>query len=147
MSEQNTPGDGQHRLAEEARLLLDAVAERVQPWLQRLASEAPGDGHSPASCGWCPLCAAVAVVRGERPELAVRAAEHLAGLLGTLRSAMAERVPAPGRDTPRPEAAGAGGAAPGGAESDSADPAEESARQPEPPVAPRVQRITVEREC
>ncbi|MBB4676691.1 hypothetical protein [Crossiella cryophila] len=130
MNEQNNPGDGQTRLAEEARLLLDAVADRAVPWLRKIAADAPVDGHNPASCGWCPLCAAVAVLRGERPELAVRAADHLAGLLGTLRSAMEERVPAPP-------------AAPH-------DPAAEPppADQPAPPPgAPRVQRITVEREC
>ncbi|MCO1581704.1 hypothetical protein M8C13_38740 [Crossiella sp. SN42] len=129
MNEQNNTGDGQNRLAEEARLLLDALAERAVPWLRKLAAEQPGDEHSPASCGWCPLCAAIAVARGERPELAVRAAEHLAGLLGTLRAAMEERVPAaPGQDvgaTPPP--AGSPGT--------------------EAPSAPRVQRITVEREC
>ena len=65
--------------------------------LNRLAA-APTDEHgehTPATCGWCPLCAGMAVLRGERPELAVRAAEHAAGLLTVLRAALAEREPAP----------------------------------------------------
>jgi hypothetical protein len=34
------------------------------------------------------------VLRGERPELAVRAAEHASGLLAVLRASLAERPPA-----------------------------------------------------
>jgi hypothetical protein len=77
------------------RLLLDALAERAQPMLNRLAAESTGpDGeHTPATCGWCPVCAGLAVLRGERPELAVRAAEHAAGLLSVLRSALADHAP------------------------------------------------------
>ncbi|HEX5403019.1 MAG TPA: hypothetical protein VFX16_12035 [Pseudonocardiaceae bacterium] len=91
--EQPLPGA---RLAEELRLLLDALAERAEPMLNRLAAAPTGDRaeHTPATCGWCPLCAGMAVLRGERPELAVRAAEHAAGLLTVLRAALAEHAPA-----------------------------------------------------
>jgi hypothetical protein len=90
------------RLAEELRLLLDALAERAQPWLNRLATEpTDSDGeHTPATCGWCPVCAGMAVLRGERPELAVRAAEHTAGLVAVLRSALAQP------ETPQPSGSG-----------------------------------------
>jgi hypothetical protein len=95
------------RLAEELRLLLDALAERAEPLLNRLAT-APtgeptgehGDQHTPATCGWCPLCAGMAVLRGERPELAVRAAEHATGLLSVLRAALADREPRPAQPQP-----------------------------------------------
>jgi hypothetical protein len=94
--EDGTPHDGTPqderpgaRLADELRLLLDALAQRAEPYLNRLAADESGE-HTPATCGWCPLCAALAVARGERPELAVRAAEHAAGLLAVLRSALAE---------------------------------------------------------
>ncbi|GAA1348078.1 hypothetical protein [Saccharothrix algeriensis] len=88
------------KLAEELRLLLDAAAERAQPWLHRLAAAADG-GHDTGSCGWCPLCNAVALARGDRSELAARAAEHVTGLIAVLRSALAEPpAPAPG---PAPE--------------------------------------------
>ena len=108
------------RIAEELKLLLGVLAERAEPWLNRLATAPDGAEHTPATCGWCPLCAGMAVLRGDRPELAVRAAEHASGLLAVLRASLAER-PAP---EPRPE--------PG--------PATEP--QPEPE---RVQKITIRR--
>ena len=76
------------KLAEELRLLLDAAAERAQPWLHRMAA-AEGE-HDTRTCGWCPLCNAVALARGDRSELAAKAAEHLAGLIAVLRAALAE---------------------------------------------------------
>ncbi|MBB5959900.1 hypothetical protein FHS29_006522 [Saccharothrix tamanrassetensis] len=75
------------KLAEELRLLLDAAAERAQPWLHKLAADGE---HDTRTCGWCPLCNAVALVRGDRSELAARAAEHVAGLIAVLRAALAE---------------------------------------------------------
>lgn len=80
------------KLAEELRLLLDAAAERAQPWLHRMAAEGE---HDTRSCGWCPLCNAVALARGDRSELAAKAAEHVAGLIAVLRAALAEPVPTP----------------------------------------------------
>jgi hypothetical protein len=82
------------RLVEELRLLLDALAERAEPVLNRFAAGEHAE-HTPATCGWCPVCAGLAVLRGERPELAVRAAEHAAGLLAVLRAALAETQPPP----------------------------------------------------
>jgi hypothetical protein len=89
------------KLAEELRLLLDAAAERAQPWLHRMAAEGE---HDTRTCGWCPLCNAVALARGDRSELAAKAAEHVAGLIAVLRAALAEPAPAPaaGEDPPRP---------------------------------------------
>jgi hypothetical protein len=70
--------------------------------------EAKADG---SACGWCPLCAIVAVVRGERPELVARLAEQLAQLVALLRAVLADRwepeggVHMPGfRPAPRPAA-------------------------------------------
>ena len=89
------------KLAEELRLLLDAAAERAQPWLHRMAAE---DEHDTRTCGWCPLCNAVALARGDRSELAAKAAEHVAGLIAVLRAALAEPAPAAApEDSPRPE--------------------------------------------
>lgn len=95
-TEQPLPGA---RLAEELRLLLDALAERAQPMLNRLAAAPEQGEHTPATCGWCPLCAGMAVLRGERPELAVKAAEHASGLLAVLRMALAT----PPADEPAPD--------------------------------------------
>jgi hypothetical protein len=82
--------DPGRRLSEEFRLLLDALAERAEPWLNQLAT--PPDetaGQQPNTCDWCPLCAAVALVRGEHSELAGRAAEHVLGLLALARAGLA----------------------------------------------------------
>lgn len=73
------------RLVEELRLLADAVADRAGPWLDRVA-----DG-SDATCTWCPLCAAVAVVRGEPSELATRGLDAAADLVALLRAVLADR--------------------------------------------------------
>jgi hypothetical protein len=115
------------RLAEELRLLLGVLAERAEPWLNRLATAPEGAEHTPATCGWCPVCAGIAVVRGDRPELAIRAAEHASGLLAVLRASLAERPSAPAAK-PDPD--------PG------PEPSEESEPEPE---AGRVQRIAIRR--
>jgi hypothetical protein len=109
------------RIAEELKLLLGVLAERAEPWLNRLATAQEGAEHTPATCGWCPLCAGMAVLRGERPELAVRAAEHASGLLAVLRASLAER-PAATPSAAEPE------------------PAEEPRPEPE-----RVQKIAIRR--
>ncbi|MEU4254517.1 hypothetical protein AB0F15_44720 [Amycolatopsis sp. NPDC026612] len=104
------------RLAEEIRLLAELVADKAAPWLEGVLAaghgfagdpgEAKGDG---STCGWCPLCAIVAVVRGERPELVARLVEQLAQLVALLRAVLADRwepaegVHMPGfRPAPRP---------------------------------------------
>ena len=73
------------RLVEELRLLADAVADRAGPWLDRVAA----DGES--TCTWCPLCAAVAVARGEPSELATRGLDAAADLVALLRAVLADR--------------------------------------------------------
>ncbi|MFD7657032.1 hypothetical protein ACFV4N_23920 [Actinosynnema sp. NPDC059797] len=109
-------------LVEELRLLLDAAAERAQPWLHRVAEQG---GHDSGTCGWCPLCNAAALVRGDRSELAAKAAEHVAGLIAVLRAALTEpAAPAPAGE--RSERSGE----PEGAEG---------------PAKPRVQHIPVVR--
>ncbi|WP_367130962.1 hypothetical protein [Saccharothrix sp. HUAS TT1] len=116
------------KLAEELRLLLDAAAERAQPWLHRVA--AAEGGHDTRTCGWCPLCNAVALARGDRSELAAKAAEHAAGLLAVLRAALEEPTP--------PAAASSATSATSAASS-------ESSEQSEPSPKPRVQHIPVVR--
>jgi hypothetical protein len=83
---------GQDRIAEELRLLIDAVAEKAEPWLARIAAD--GAEHDATTCDWCPVCAVAAVIRGERSEMAAKAAEHAAGLLAVLRMALQQQRPA-----------------------------------------------------
>ncbi|MEU3270715.1 hypothetical protein ABZ639_07695 [Saccharomonospora sp. NPDC006951] len=118
------------RLAEEIRLLIDMVVERAGPWLDGLLASGHGGaeaGHGPPrsrGCDWCPLCAVVAIARGERPELAARLAEQAAQLVALLRAVLADRwepqegVHMPGFSPP-------------------------PRREPEPEGGPEVQRVTV----
>jgi hypothetical protein len=76
------------RLVEELRLLADAVADRAGPWLDRVAAD---HSEQQGACGWCPLCAVVALVRGEPSELAARNLERVADLVALLRAVLADR--------------------------------------------------------
>ncbi|PVZ08949.1 hypothetical protein [Actinomycetospora cinnamomea] len=76
----------QERLTEEAR----ATASALLDWLGTRVDRAPGaPGPRPAQsagpCTWCPLCALVAALRGEQPELTARLAEHASGVMALLR--------------------------------------------------------------
>lgn len=141
------------RVAEELRVLFDAVAERAQPWLnQLLESGGPGDAHGASSCGWCPLCATISLVRGDRPELAERLATHTLGLLGTLRAAMEPESDSGPRRRPASAAPGAESTgAPTGASAADAPAAENrgsgaaGADEPVSAPGPAVQHIAVER--
>ncbi len=78
----------------EVRALAELLAEALEPWAQRLRDSADGrDGQPgtavPSSCTWCPVCAVLGTLRGERPELAARLAEHGVGLLSALRELLA----------------------------------------------------------
>ncbi|HJQ48626.1 MAG TPA: hypothetical protein VJ870_20220 [Amycolatopsis sp.] len=86
-----TEADGKS-LADELRMLVDMVIERAAPWLEGVVGAGHGaaEGENP-DCGWCPLCAIVALVRGERPELVARLAEQLAQLVALLRAVLADR--------------------------------------------------------
>lgn len=79
------------RLAQEARAtattLLDWVGTRVEgarvDGTRVDAGERPR--QSPGPCTWCPVCALVAALRGEQPELTATLAEQASGLLVLLR--------------------------------------------------------------
>ncbi|WP_284741170.1 hypothetical protein [Amycolatopsis sp. RTGN1] len=103
------------KLVEEIRLLLEMVVEKAAPWLEGVVAAGHGDPDQAkpdaSACGWCPLCAIVAVVRGERPEFVARLLEQLAQLVALLRAVLADRwepdegVHMPGfRPAPRPPA-------------------------------------------
>jgi hypothetical protein len=121
--------DGHEGVGEELRVLALTALDRIDPVLDRLCAEPgsaepgsaePGSAEpgseAPGTCASCPVCAVIAALRGERPELVVRLAEHAAGLVSVLRAALDE-----------------GGTAPA------------AAHVADPPPARRVQRITVER--
>jgi hypothetical protein len=98
-------------VTEELRLLALAALDRFEPGARavlaglRVEAAEAAQAHAgtaeaaqePAACQWCPLCAVIALVRGDRPELAGRVAEHAEGLLTALRSVL---EPAPQRPAP-----------------------------------------------
>jgi hypothetical protein len=90
------PGCDAHAGASaELRALARTALDRVEPVLDRLRIEPPTP-VSAETCAVCPLCALVAALRGERPELVQRLAEQLGGLVTLLRSALDETPePAP----------------------------------------------------
>jgi hypothetical protein len=92
VTEPQGPGS---RLVEELRLLLDAVADRAGPWLDRVAASSHEE-HAELldqrdDPGWCPLCAVLALIRGEPSELASRSLERAADLVALLRAVLADR--------------------------------------------------------
>jgi hypothetical protein len=93
-----TPVEPGTRLVQELRLLLDAVADRVGPWLDRVSATnatASADAADPAAHGGstcrCPACAALALLRGEPNELAATTLERAADLVALLRAVLADR--------------------------------------------------------
>lgn len=116
-----TTADNGARLADEIRLLVDLIVERAAPWLDSLAEEGHGagagedhtggddpGGTGEAERGWCPLCAVLAICRGERVDVAARVVDQLTQLLALLRAVLADRwhphegVHMPGSPAPRP---------------------------------------------
>jgi hypothetical protein len=82
MTTSREPGS---RLLEEIVLLLDAVAERMGPLLDRVAAEHDGPPDN------CPLCAVAALVRGEPNELAAASLDRAADIVALLRAVLADR--------------------------------------------------------
>lgn len=76
---------GADRLFEELRALLDAGAIRAESYFRtQRQSDA---GVTTDECTWCPLCTALGLVRGNRPELA----EQLAEIVGAVRDVLCEQ--------------------------------------------------------
>lgn len=88
-----TTQDPGSRLADELRLLLAAVAEHAGPWLDRVAVSTHDEHETglPAVCAWCPLCALIALLRGEPSELATRGLDRAADIVALLRAVLADR--------------------------------------------------------
>lgn len=76
---------GAEEVVAELRALAEALLDRLDPWLSAGAGPDGGTAGA-AACGWCPLCALAAALRGERPELARRLAEQGAGWIGVVRA-------------------------------------------------------------
>jgi hypothetical protein len=74
-------------------------AEQVRRLMEAVKAAATDADHDPAGeCRWCPHCQALAVVRGDRPEITAVLDDVLATASAALRSFAGE--------TPAPEPAG-----------------------------------------
>ncbi|WP_019928310.1 hypothetical protein [Nocardia sp. BMG111209] len=82
----HSPADHLAEFTEELRLLAEAVLERVEPILRRATEE---DRPEWDGCGWCPVCATAALVRGEHHEAIATIAQHGTALITVLREALA----------------------------------------------------------
>jgi hypothetical protein len=124
VSERGCPGHA--NLADDLRDYAGGALDLLEPLVERIREQVPdGAGPEPASCAVCPVCALITVLRGGRSELAVRLAEHAAGLLAVLRAALEEgggslgapphrsaAAPAEDRPAPAPDPAAPDPAAP-----------------------------------
>lgn len=132
-------------LGNEILLLVEMIVEHAAPWLDAVIAAghtgsglfAAAEDASQPGCGWCPLCAVVAMARGDRPEFSARAIEQLAQLIGVLRAVLADRwYPGEGIHVPgRPQAE-----RPDGGSAWTGAPRQEA---PSSAGASRAQRITV----
>ncbi|MCE0764496.1 hypothetical protein LWC35_16495 [Pseudonocardia kujensis] len=133
-------------LTRELRALAVAALDRLGPLVDAART---GEGATPSSCASCPVCALLAVLRGERPELAVRLSEHAAGLLTMLR-ALVEELPDPAAQGTAGSAAGRGSEEAGGHGTtphrpEDQDGAGDEPRRGRPGPSRRVQHIRVVR--
>ncbi|HEV7788199.1 MAG TPA: hypothetical protein VGP05_04235 [Pseudonocardia sp.] len=146
MSERGCPGHA--NLADDLRDYAGGALDLLEPLVDRIRAQVPdGAEPEPASCAVCPVCALITVLRGGRSELAVRLAEHAAGLLAVLRAALEEgggplgapphrSAGAPGEDRPAAATAPPSGPPPSGpaAPPSPSDPPPSAAAAP-PPAA------------
>lgn len=140
MTQRASATDGAARLGQELKLLVEEIVEH-SPWLDPVAAthDAAAADSSPSGnrCGWCPLCAAVELARGERPEMTARVLDQSTQLVALLRAVLADRwhpadgvhMPGFARDDEQPAPA---------AEDD-------RPREPHGAGSPRVQRVAVRR--
>ena len=87
---------GHENLADELREYAGGALDLLEPLVDRIREQVPDESApEPVVCASCPVCALITVLRGGRSELAVRLAEHAAGLLSVLRAALEEGIGAP----------------------------------------------------
>lgn len=92
------------QLLGELRDLLDTITGRTEDYLRACGSAE--DGEVPGDCGWCPICAAVALLRGQRSDAAERLVEQVSAAVQALRGLLAEQRTEPTGDAPATDPAG-----------------------------------------
>jgi len=73
------PSQPMDALRTEARMLTEALLERIEPWLQDGPSEPASAAAAGTDCRWCPICTVAAAPRGEHPQLPPWVLERGAG--------------------------------------------------------------------
>jgi hypothetical protein len=144
----------------EVRGIAVAVLDRLEPALDQVRAGADvgagaGPDMSTDTCGICPVCAVLAAVRREHPELAVRVAEQVASMVAVLRAALDEGDPVAADRAAADRAASGARAQQGAAEQGAAEQAgaaatggrgaDRAAAGSDAPPARKVQRIPVDR--
>ncbi len=71
--------------ARELRMLAQVIIDKFEPAL-RAYSDHEHEPPGATACSWCPVCAVVAIARGENHELVIALARHGATVLGFLRT-------------------------------------------------------------
>lgn len=79
--------DEYEELLGELREFAESVLTRVEPALRRAATGV--DLSEWSGCDWCPVCAGLALLRGERHELLSALADHGVTVVTVLREALA----------------------------------------------------------
>ncbi|SEP16816.1 hypothetical protein [Trujillonella endophytica] len=84
---------------DQARRLVAGLGQSFAAGADAPTADAPHGGAAHAGnrggdCRWCPLCQAVAVLRGERPEVTAALADALTAAAAALRALAAEPPPA-----------------------------------------------------
>jgi hypothetical protein len=70
---------------QELKLLVQAVVEKIEPALRNAAAAQAGGPFPHSGCEWCPVCALMALLRGENHELIAFLTAHGAALASFLR--------------------------------------------------------------
>ncbi|MBN9756995.1 hypothetical protein Ae406Ps2_1826c [Pseudonocardia sp. Ae406_Ps2] len=98
-------------IPEDLRVTAVALLDRLRTATEAMSDSLQATGVDPGpgaagSCTACPVCALIAVVRGERSELVTRLADHATGLLAVLVALLEEAAPPARRESRRPQGSG-----------------------------------------
>jgi hypothetical protein len=83
-------------IGDEAAKLVDAV----QDWVRRTLGDGSHIATGAPECTWCPICQLVAVLRGDRPDIAEKITEASASVIAALRAVVDAAAGAPAHRAP-----------------------------------------------
>lgn len=116
--------------------LADTVLTRLEPILRRVADSQPE--REQQGCGWCPICALAALLRGERHDLVELVASEGAVVVALLRQLLVDHASAAsGHDSPSRAPTAAGTATPPGGAGKAASSQSDSSAVADPSVGDR----------